>query len=207
MTQASSERQWSSSSDRADTFKFPDFDQSVSTGDLLVMQEEDRDRVPSPRPRSKPNGSLYGDGWQHRRDDHIAWDNEPARGSSRHKRQPSLSDAIRTIRTRKGSVSANAHEIAEALKAPISLKLIVGFSKFKDSHYRHSHRLVALHHLVHELCPHKYLLQIHPQYISAADHAYPGTIRLCFLLVSFFRLPCLPYPTAQIGNARSSTRY
>lgn len=39
-------------------------------------------------------------------------------------RQKSLSDAFRTIRTRKGSVSANAHEIAEALKAPVSPKLI-----------------------------------------------------------------------------------
>ena len=43
----------------------------------------------------------------------------------RHTRQKSLSDAIRTIRTRKGSVSANAHEIADALKAPVSVRLIV----------------------------------------------------------------------------------
>jgi solute carrier family 35 protein E1 len=43
-----------------------------------------------------------------------------------HSRQKSLTDAFRTIRTRKGSVSANAQEIAEALKAPVSPKLIVG---------------------------------------------------------------------------------
>lgn len=206
MTQTGSEH-WSSSSDRADTSKFPDFDQSLSTGDPWVTQEEDRDRVASPRPRSKPNGSLYGDRWQHRRDNHIAWDNGHARGPSRHKRQPSLSDAIRTIRTRKGSVSANAHEIAEALKAPVSLKLIVRFSNSKNSRKCHSQRLVALHHLVHELCPHEYLLEIHPQYISTANHADPDTIRLCFLLVSLCRLHCLPHPAAQNGNARSSTRY
>lgn len=42
-----------------------------------------------------------------------------------HGRQKSLSEAYKHIRTRKGSVSANAHEIAEALKAPVSWKLVV----------------------------------------------------------------------------------
>lgn len=52
----------------------------------------------------------------------MAWTNGQG---TRHGRQKSLSDAIRTIKTRKGSVSANAHEIADALKAPVSVKLIV----------------------------------------------------------------------------------
>ncbi|KAL8831472.1 MAG: hypothetical protein Q9191_000844 [Dirinaria sp. TL-2023a] len=126
MTRA--ELQWSSSSERGETIKFPSFDQSVPSEDILPTLEEERDRVPSPRPLSKANGSAYSDRWQHRRDNHIAWDEGPPRGLARHKRQPSLSDAIRTIRTRRGSVSANAQEIAEALKAPISFKLIVSFS-------------------------------------------------------------------------------
>lgn len=41
-----------------------------------------------------------------------------------HGRQKSLSDAFKTIRTRKGSMSQNAQEIAEALKAPVSWTLI-----------------------------------------------------------------------------------
>ncbi|KAI9831207.1 MAG: hypothetical protein M1819_005135 [Sarea resinae] len=45
--------------------------------------------------------------------------------TGRHGRQKSLSDALKTIRTRRGSVSANAQEIAEALKAPVSPRLIV----------------------------------------------------------------------------------
>ncbi|KAG5981174.1 hypothetical protein E4U54_006673, partial [Claviceps lovelessii] len=46
-------------------------------------------------------------------------------GSARgHGRQKSLTDAFRTIRTRKGSVSQNAHEIADALRAPVSPKLV-----------------------------------------------------------------------------------
>lgn len=42
-----------------------------------------------------------------------------------HARQKSLSDAFRTIRSRKGSVTQNAHEIADALKAPVSPMLVV----------------------------------------------------------------------------------
>ncbi|KAK2612839.1 hypothetical protein QQS21_001119 [Conoideocrella luteorostrata] len=50
----------------------------------------------------------------------------PSDGSGRgHGRQKSLSDAFRTIRTRKGSVSQNAHEIADALRAPVSPKLVI----------------------------------------------------------------------------------
>ena len=126
MTQVASERQWPSSSDRGEMFKFPDFEEPAASGVSLATHEEERDRVPSPRPNAKYNGALQGERWQHRRDNHITWSNGNAKGPSRHQRQPSLSDAIRTIRTRKGSVSANAQEIAEALKAPISFKLIVG---------------------------------------------------------------------------------
>ena len=46
-------------------------------------------------------------------------------GTRQRDRQKSLSEAFRTIRTRKASVSENAAEIAEALKAPLSVKLVV----------------------------------------------------------------------------------
>lgn len=42
-----------------------------------------------------------------------------------HRSRKSVSDAINKFRTRQGSVSENAQELAEALKAPISYKLIV----------------------------------------------------------------------------------
>jgi hypothetical protein len=45
--------------------------------------------------------------------------------SGGHKSRRSVSDALHNIRTRQGSVSENAQELAEALKAPISYKLIV----------------------------------------------------------------------------------
>lgn len=46
----------------------------------------------------------------------------------RHNRQKSLTDAFRTIRARNGSVGQNAHEIADALRAPLSPKLIVRYT-------------------------------------------------------------------------------
>ncbi len=38
----------------------------------------------------------------------------------------SVSDALNNFRTRQGSMSENAQELAEALKAPVSYRLIVG---------------------------------------------------------------------------------
>lgn len=82
-------------------------------------------RSTSPR---RANGHLNGgagDRWVPRRASNqargVRWDQSPYG----HGRQKSLSDAIRTIRTRHGSVSQNAQEIADALKAPVSPRLIV----------------------------------------------------------------------------------
>jgi hypothetical protein len=44
-------------------------------------------------------------------------------GGNRHRR--SVSEALNRFRDRRGSVSENAQELAEALKAPVSYKLIV----------------------------------------------------------------------------------
>ena len=140
MTSTSSERRWSSSSSRTDTFKFPEFEQPAPSRDSLTTRKDEEGsaktsgRTPSPNPVSKSNGTLQGGRWQQRRDSHLAWSNTNTNGhvvgsgsGSRHGRQKSLSDAIRTIRTRKGSVSANAQELAEALKAPVSIRLVVGY--------------------------------------------------------------------------------
>ncbi|OAA67329.1 er to golgi transport protein [Niveomyces insectorum RCEF 264] len=59
----------------------------------------------------------------------VRWDStdpQPnARAYGHHNRQKSLGDAIRAIRTRSGSTSQNVHDIADALKAPVSPTLIV----------------------------------------------------------------------------------
>lgn len=106
------------------TFKFPAFQP-----DLLPTPEEDYYGLSSSRSGSPSHGAhtngnpIPTDRWQPRKEARFA--NGPINGAStRHGRQKSLSEAIRTIRTRKGSVSQNAHEIADALKAPVSPKLI-----------------------------------------------------------------------------------
>ncbi|CRK42554.1 putative transporter C83.11 like protein [Verticillium longisporum] len=69
------------------------------------------------------------DNWQPRRESRVRFGppgqlpvTPQARG---HGRQKSLSDAFRTIRSRQGSVSQNAHEIADALRAPVSPTLVI----------------------------------------------------------------------------------
>ena len=86
---------------------------------------------------ARPNGyaiGLNGGGahltaerWQPRRDNSaksVKWD-RGAGARGHHRQQKSITQAFHNIRERSGSVSQNAHEIADALRAPISPKLIV----------------------------------------------------------------------------------
>jgi solute carrier family 35 protein E1 len=125
----SADRRWSSSSNRSESSKFPDLDPLPNPREHLTIFEEESSnpgalkRTLSP---NKANGVLHSERWQSRKENHNIWSNGHALPPApRHGRQKSLSDAIRTIRTRKGSVTANAQEIAEALKAPVSFKLVV----------------------------------------------------------------------------------
>ncbi|KAI1754908.1 triose-phosphate transporter [Xylaria castorea] len=71
---------------------------------------------------------LNGDRWVPAASRNVRWGPLepptplPSRGG--HSRQKSIGEAIRTIRDRRGSVSQNAHEIADALKAPVSARLV-----------------------------------------------------------------------------------
>ena len=127
MQSASAERRWSISSTGKE--KFPDLDHSQSGDYLTTIDSSDEgattsSRTPSP---AKANGVLHSERWQARKDHHLVWGNghtniTPPRAQGR---QRSLSDAFKTIRSRKASVSENAREVAEALKAPVSMKIVV----------------------------------------------------------------------------------
>ena len=127
MPSGTTERRRSSSSANE---KFPDLDADTNAGiDLLRTYQDQKatkssGRTPSP---NKSNGILQTGGRQPQRDGHLAWGNGSINiaGPRQHGRQKSIGDAIRTIRGRKGSVSENAQELAEALKAPLSVKLVV----------------------------------------------------------------------------------
>ena len=71
------------------------------------------------RKETNTNASTYGGSG------FIGSTSEPVSRDSKHGRQKSISEAIRTIRTRKGSLGHNAHEIADSLKAPVSPAVIV----------------------------------------------------------------------------------
>ena len=168
-TMTSTDRRWSSSSNKSETFKFPDFEPSHSRERLSVHEEETAgtvsSRTSSPNAFPRANGTLHSQRWQPRRDSHVMWSSGHVNGSAglKHSRQKSLSDAIKTIRTRKGSVGANAQEIAEALKAPVSIRLIVwtfiSRPKCLSSIYNADiYTVDSLPDLVHEFCPYKHVL-------------------------------------------------
>ena len=77
-------------------------------------------------PARRSSATFSNGNWTSRKDYSYTRSNGQINGTSIGRtRQKSLSEAIRTIHARRGSVSANAQEIAEALKAPVSLKLVV----------------------------------------------------------------------------------
>lgn len=85
---------------------------------------------------------LNGDRWMPAASRSVRWSPLgsstplPSRG---HGRQKSISEAFRTIRDRRGSVGQNAHEIADALRAPVSAKLIVCFTTYLVASSCHVH--------------------------------------------------------------------
>lgn len=104
--------------------KFPTFSEeqlySVSA-DPSDNNDHLQSSNPPPPYKFQPNSS-----WEGRNVGTSSW--EHSKGSIRVPRtrtRKSVSEAFSTIRRRDGSVSANAHELAQALKAPLSYRLIV----------------------------------------------------------------------------------
>lgn len=114
--------------------RFPDFDPG-SNG-----------RPASPRKHEgSNNGSAYPAGrWQPRRDSRVRWaPNDQSSHILDHSRHRRLSNAIRHVRS--GSMSQNAHEIAGALRAPISYRLIVRPSRPIHSFVKIRRQLLMRH--------------------------------------------------------------
>ncbi|KAK3320964.1 triose-phosphate transporter family-domain-containing protein [Cercophora scortea] len=107
-----------------ETEKFPDFD----VGHVFP---NGNGRAPSPRRQNgytngASNGATQPSGmWNPRRDSRVRWNTkrEAPPAAYGHGRQQSITNAIRHIRS--GSMSHNAHEIADALRAPVSYSLVI----------------------------------------------------------------------------------
>lgn len=122
------------SATRIPSFKFPsDTRTSARTSmekfpDHIELPEGQYQYPLSPtRLNGFSSGPSSSERWMPRRQSALKetiWNGQLNTGT-RHNRQKSLSDALRTIRTRRGSVSQNVHEIGDALKVPVSPKLIV----------------------------------------------------------------------------------
>ena len=107
------------SNNAATTFKFPSYPGNTPREDS-IMTDDPSDRGLSPVPSARDASH-----WTPRRTTGQARANGTPGYHERRGRQKSLSEALRTIHNRRGSITDNAREIGEALKAPVSFKLIV----------------------------------------------------------------------------------
>ena len=164
MSSPNVERRRSSSSNPRE--KFPDFQDSQSGDYFPKFHEGEVGRNGAARTSSptKSNGVLYNQRWQIRKDNHLAWGDGHLHVASprQHERHRSISDTFRNIRTRKASVSENAQEIAEALKAPISFKILVSVPVVSIMHQL-TRVSDAMPYMVLELGLDQYFLQVHSQ--------------------------------------------
>ncbi len=107
------------------TYKFPDFTQPIEEEED-ALEDISRGPRPKPLPNGLPPGLHSSERWPYKKQSTLL-NGATSRltGASRHGRQRSLSEAIQIVRTRKASISENAQEIAEALKAPVSYRLVM----------------------------------------------------------------------------------
>lgn len=102
--------------------KFPSFDDSTRNSFQLnapAVTDSPSDLSPGAGPFANQDFK-----WPARKMSQRLRDARPT-GINGHRSRRSVSEAINKFRTRQGSVSENAQDLAEALKAPISYKLIV----------------------------------------------------------------------------------
>lgn len=104
----------SGGSEGTQTERFPSFDIQARPYDVPVVSE-------SPFNANSDQSVVPDYKWPARRG------SQPFRSGRipGHKSRRSVSDAFNKLRNRRGSISENAQELAEALKAPVSFKLIV----------------------------------------------------------------------------------
>lgn len=139
----------------------------------------------NPTVRYAPN-----DFWQPRKAGHIAWEYAKGSRGSKHRPRKSISEAISTIRTRNASVSANAHELAEALRAPVSYKLIVRCSVPLIFYGIVTYLSIdTLPCLVHDLGSYEYVVQVHSERSAETNYSHDCPVRFCFDMVSDAGVP------------------
>lgn len=102
--------------------KFPSFEHARS--------EEKPQQLPLSQENGVPISPLPVNNWPVRKTSHAGWAKRNSGELHKHQSKRSVSEVFDNLRQRRGSISANTHELAEALKAPISWKLIVRVSTY-----------------------------------------------------------------------------
>lgn len=118
----------SSSNPPPQSNKFPAFVHETTT----TRYSEDAVADGDASPHDAPGRLVREEQWQPRRKGGVARAMAVMPNGPRRSRQKSLSEALRTIHNRRASVTENAHELAEALKAPVSPKLVVCVLQLPD---------------------------------------------------------------------------
>lgn len=195
----------SSSSSRTSMEKFPDLDTSDT-----FEQYDGQPRYNSRKSNGYPTGgSTPADRWQPQRNGRMrgeSWANGESSNSRGHTKQKSISDAFRTITSRRGSVSANVHEISDALKAPVSPKLIVckpvSYTSLINADSIH---VDLMYRVVFFERSDKHIFKIHSECIPKTCDSHSDTICICRILLSLFLLALIHFPTTQKCNSSTAT--
>lgn len=175
----------SSTSSQVSKVHFPDYPNNPRYSEDAVKENEAH---LSPKeftfPSQQANGAPKQQKWQARMKDRVSF--ALPGGSERRARQKSLSEAWHTIRQRRGSVTDNAREIGEALKAPVSPALVVRLEIPPLKYPSTSNTpLASLRRLVHDFHLLQRLVQINSHRLSIPSHAYCRSIRIRFFMVYY----------------------
>lgn len=174
--------------------KFPSFEDTRS--------EEKVTLVASPHAISPLVNQLPVSNWPARRSSRTGWEDRNGGGLQKHQPKRSVSEAFENLRQRRGSISANTQELAEALKAPISYKLIVSKSIVVAERSPILICAGTLCGLVHDLSPHKHVLKVNLECASETCYLDNRPIRLCVAMVSHLRI--LGFGLPKVENSCSS---
>lgn len=172
--------------------RFPSLDVSRSN--------ENRYPVASPVEFTPTQAVTEKHKWPARRSSQRGRENGRVPGLHSHRTRRSVSDAINNFRVRRGSVSENAQELAEALKAPVSYRLIVSCLKHMDFITPANTCVGSLCGLVHDFCSDQHLIEINLDCLSKTGHLDNTSIRICLYLVPHPRIPRIGLPQSQEIN-------
>ena len=181
--------------------KFPSFDD--------VRPEEKFRPVFSPQESSfSPAGDqLSGKNWPPRRSSVTGWENRNSGGLHKHRAKRSVSEVFDNLRQKRGSISANTQELAEALKAPVSYKLIVSLSPTRHERVNINDCQGALYCVVHDIGTHQHFLQIHLECLSKAGHTDDCSICVRLTMVSDLCLPSFGLPQLKDSDSGAQEWY